>query len=75
MLCFSRLCLLTYSNAFACMNDCPLSSSAPRAQMCPSFTTGSKRLGFPQVEWFCGHYVVVSVNQDGFAFGSMIFSA
>ena len=34
------------SKALACMNDCPLSSSAPRAQMRPSFTTGSKGLVF-----------------------------
>jgi len=29
------------SNALMCMNDCPLSSSAPRPQMRPSRTTGS----------------------------------
>ena len=30
------------SNALACIKLCPLSSSAPRAHILPSFTTGSK---------------------------------
>ena len=33
---------VAYSNAFTCMKDCPLSSSAPRAQICSSRISGSK---------------------------------
>ena len=42
----SMPCFTRYSNAFTCINDCPLSSSAPRAQMCPSRISGSKGLLF-----------------------------
>ena len=50
------------------MKDCPLSSSAPRAQMWPSRTSGSKGLLFPEFQRFGGHYVVVCVYQYGFGF-------
>src|SRR5659263_67809 len=43
---FSVLLLTMNSKAFACIKDCPLSSFAPRAQILPFRTSGSKGLDF-----------------------------
>ncbi|MPM75688.1 hypothetical protein SDC9_122682 [bioreactor metagenome] len=63
-----------YSNAFTCINPCPLSSSAPRAQIFPSFTTGSngsvshKSTGSTGITSMWAYIITVG------ALGSIIFS-
>ena len=63
-----------YSNALACINDCPLSSSAPRAQILPSFTTGSKGSVFHRCNGSTGITSICAYTITVGASGSIIFS-
>lgn len=57
------------SNALMCMNDCPLSSSAPRPPDAAVAHDGFERLGRPLLARIDRHHVVMAVDQHRFGLG------